>query len=110
MPQAGPKSSSGQEKQQNAQFSPNLSTYPQHFENDTIDLYELWITLWNRKWLVVALTVVAALGSILFSLQLQNIYKAEALLLPPKAKDVQSMNFYSNNKINVQNINSNLIN
>jgi len=89
MPQAGPKSSSGQEQQQTAQSASYPSTYPQHLEDDTIDLYELWITIWNRKWFIIVLTVVAALGSIVYTLQLQRIYKVEALLLPPKAKDVQ---------------------
>ncbi len=88
MPQADSKKSSTQELQQTAQ----MTTYPQHFEDDTIDFYELFISLWNRKWVVIALTVVVALGSILYSLRLQNIYKAEALLLPPKAKDIQSLN------------------
>ena len=33
---------------QNVQYAaPN--PYPQQFEDDTIDLYELWITLWNKK-------------------------------------------------------------
>ena len=92
MPQADPKSSSGQEQQQTAQTVPNPSPYPQHFEEDTIDLYELWITLWNRKWLVIAVTVVAAMGSIVYAQQLQRVYKAEALLLPPKAKYFMSIN------------------
>jgi len=87
MPQADPKSSSAQEQQQTAP-----SPYPQHLEDDTIDLYDLWITLWNRKWLVIAVTVVAALGSIVYVQQLQYIYKAEALLLQPEAKDVEILN------------------
>jgi len=66
--------------------------YPQQFEDDTIDLYELWITLWNKKGLVIAVTVIAALGSVVYALQQPSVYKAEALLLPPKAKDVQSLN------------------
>ena len=66
--------------------------YPQQFEDDTIDLYELWNTLWNKKWLVIAVTVIAALGSVVYALQQPPIYKAEALLLPPSAKDVQSVN------------------
>ena len=66
--------------------------YPQQFEDDTIDLYELWITLWNKKWLVIAVTAIAALGSVVYALQQPNVYKAEALLLPPKAKEVQSLN------------------
>ena len=65
---------------------------PQQFEDDTIDLYELWITLWNKKWLVIVVTVIAALGSVVYALQLPPIYKAEALLLQPKTKDFQSLN------------------
>ena len=48
--------------------------------------------MWNKKWLVIAVTVIAALGSVVYALQQPPIYKAEALLLPPKAKDVQSLN------------------
>tara|TARA_B100001123_G_scaffold291769_1_gene325267 strand:- start:409 stop:1557 length:1149 start_codon:yes stop_codon:yes gene_type:complete len=92
MTQADSKNSSGQERQQTAQTVPYPSPYHQHFEEDTFDLYELWLTLWKRKWLVIAVTVVAALGSIVHALQLQRIYKAEALLLPPKTKDVQLLN------------------
>ena len=89
MPQTDSKSSLGQAQQQTAQTVPYPSPHLQQFEDDTIDLYELLITLWNRRWLVIAVTVVAALGSIVYALQLQHIYKAEALLLPPKSKDIQ---------------------
>ena len=93
MPQADSKSSSGQEQQQTVQtMTPYPSAYPLHFEDDTIDLYDLWISLWKRKWLIIAVTVVTALGSIVYALQLQSIYKAEALLLPPKEKNVQFLN------------------
>ena len=92
MPQADSKSSSGQEQQQNDKNIQNPHSYPQHFEDDFIDFYELFLSLWKRKWLVITLTVVAALGSIVYALQLQYVYKAEALLLPPKKKDIQSMN------------------
>ncbi len=67
-------------------------SYNQPFEDETIDLYELWMTLWNKKWLVIATTLVAALGSVVFALYQPSIYKAEALLLPPKSKDIQSLN------------------
>ena len=87
MPQADPKSFSGQEQHQTAQMAPN----PQYFDDNTIDFYELWITLLKCKWLVIAATVVATLGSIVYVLQLQSVYKAKALLFPPKTKDVQSM-------------------
>ena len=68
MPQADPKSSSGQEQQQNDQNIQNPHSYPQHFEDDSIDLYELCLSLWKRKWLVITVTVVAALGSIVYCL------------------------------------------
>ncbi|MBT5833965.1 MAG: hypothetical protein HOH83_04035 [Deltaproteobacteria bacterium] len=74
---------------QNVQYA---APYPQQFEDDTIDLYELWITLWNKKWLVIAVTVIAALVSVVYVLLAPQIYKAEALLLPPSATDVKSIN------------------
>ena len=92
MPQDDPKSSSGQEQQQTFQTNPYPYSYPQHSVEDTFDLYEIGIVLWKRKWLVIALTVILALVSIVYALQLPRVYKAEALLLPPKAKDFQSIN------------------
>ena len=92
MPQDDPKSSSGQEQQQISQTNPYPYFYPQHSVEDTFDLYEIGIVLWKRKWLVIALTVILALVSIVYALQLPRVYKAEALLLPLKAKDFQSIN------------------
>jgi len=66
--------------------------YAQPLEDDTIDLYELWITLWSKKWLVIGVTVIAALGSVVFALLQPPVYKAEALLLPPDEKKFQSLN------------------
>jgi len=74
---------------QHVQYAP---PYSQPFEDDTIDLYELWITLWSKSWLVIGVTAVAALGSVVYALLQPPVYKAEALLLPPKAKDIQSLN------------------
>ena len=45
---------------QNVQYA---GPYPQQFEDDPIDQYELQNTLWNKKGLVIALTVIAALVS-----------------------------------------------
>ena len=75
---------------QNVQYA---APYPQQFEDDTINLYELWIILWNRKWLVIVVTVIAALGSVVYALQQPSVYKAEALLLPPRVEDLKSLNF-----------------
>ncbi len=81
---------------QNVQYA---APYPQQFEYDTIDLYELWITLWNKKWHVIAVTVIAALGSVVYALQQPSIYKAEALLLPPSLTDVKSVNLQGDQRV-----------
>ena len=78
---------------QHVQYAP---PYSQPFEDDTIDLYELWITLWSKSWLVIGVTAVAALGSVVYALLQPPVYKAEALLLPPKAKNVKSVNLTLN--------------
>ena len=78
---------------QNVQYA---APYPQQFEDDTIDLYKLLITLWNRNGLVIVVTAAATLVSVIYALLQPFVYKAEALLLPPKAKDVQSLNMKQN--------------
>ena len=89
MPKTESNSAAETNQPQYVQYAP---PYAQPFEDDTIDLYELWITLWSKKWLVIGVTAVAAIGSVVYALLQPPVYKAEALLLPPKAKDVQSLN------------------
>jgi len=102
MPQADTKSLAGQEQKQTAKTFQNPYPYDQHFEDETINLYEVWITLWKRKWLVIVLTVVAALGSIVYALQLPRVYKAEALLHPLKGEHFQSINLRKINQSPIQ--------
>ena len=92
MPKTDSNTAAEKEQPQALQTMTYVPQYAQPFEDDTIDLYEMWITLWSKKWLVIGVTVIAALGSVVYALQQTPIYKAEALLLPPKAKDVQSLN------------------
>ncbi|MAD86596.1 MAG: hypothetical protein CL912_26875, partial [Deltaproteobacteria bacterium] len=92
MPKTESNTAAEKEQPQALQTITYVPQYAQSFEDDTIDLYELWITLWSKKWLVIGVTVVAALGSVVYALLAPQIYKAEALLLPPKAKDVKSFN------------------
>ena len=92
MPITDSKSTSDNPQTQAPQNVQYADPYPQQFEDDTIDLYELWITLWNKKGLVIAVTVIAALGSVVYALLAPQIYKAEALLLPPSANDFKSIN------------------
>ncbi len=92
MPITDSKPTSDNPQTQAPQNVQHVAPYPQLIEDDTINLYEMWITLWNKKGLVIAVTVIAALGSVVFALLQPPIYKAEALLLPPGAKDMQSLN------------------
>ena len=74
MPKNELKPTSDEEQTQVPQTYLYTPPYPQQFEDDTIDLYELWITLWNKKWLVIAVTAIAALGSVVYALQQPSIY------------------------------------
>ena len=56
-----------------AEKEQNPAPYPQQFEDDTIDLYELWITLWNKKWVVIAMNAITALGSVVYAMQEPSI-------------------------------------
>jgi chain length determinant protein (polysaccharide antigen chain regulator) len=92
MPKTESNSTTETDQPQTPQYVQYAPPYAQPFEDDTIDLYELWITLWSKRWLVIGVTAVAAIGSVVYALLQPPVYKAEALLLPPKAKDVQSLN------------------
>ncbi|WP_413493813.1 Wzz/FepE/Etk N-terminal domain-containing protein [Shewanella baltica] len=50
--------------------------------NDEIDLRELFSVIWQGKWLIIAMTVVFAIGAVIFAIKQPNIYKSEALLAP----------------------------
>ncbi|MDC0078227.1 Wzz/FepE/Etk N-terminal domain-containing protein [Deltaproteobacteria bacterium] len=92
MPKTESNTAAEKEQPQALQTMTYVPQYAQPFEDDTIDLYELWITLWSKKRLVIGVTVIAALGSVVFALLQPPIYKAEALLLPPDENKFQSLN------------------
>ncbi len=96
MPKTESNTAAEKEQPQALQTMTYVPQYAQPVEDDTIDLYELWITLWSKKWLVIGVTVIAALVSVVYALLQPPVYKAEALLLPPKAKDVKSVNLTLN--------------
>ena len=54
--------------------------------DDEIDLLELWNILWKGKWLIIAITVVFAVGSVFYALSLSDIYRTEVLLSPANAE------------------------
>lgn len=65
--------------QQAPGYSPQ--TYP-HFEEDEIDLRELFGILWAEKWLIIGVTAIFAIASVIYALMQTDIYRAEAVLAP----------------------------
>ena len=55
------------------------------YPNDEIDLKELFMVLWGGKWLISAVTGLAAAISVFVALSLPNIYAASALLAPAES-------------------------
>ncbi|MDB2605061.1 Wzz/FepE/Etk N-terminal domain-containing protein [Gammaproteobacteria bacterium] len=56
------------------------NNYPPYVSG--VNLQELFLVLWNRKLLIFSISMAFSLLAILYSLQLPNIYKSEALLAP----------------------------
>ncbi|MBS3798483.1 Wzz/FepE/Etk N-terminal domain-containing protein [Pseudoalteromonas sp. BDTF-M6] len=66
----------------------NIETQQGTIADDEIDLKELFLALWQGKWIIIGTTLVAAVIAVVYALSLPNIYKSEALLAP--AEDNQS--------------------
>lgn len=55
---------------------------PPQESDDEISLVDLAATLWRRKWLIVAVTAIAAVASVVYALMQPNLYTASATMLP----------------------------
>jgi uncharacterized protein involved in exopolysaccharide biosynthesis len=53
-----------------------------HYPDDEIDLRELFATLWQGKWIIVATTILFAAAGVFYALSKPNIYQASVLLAP----------------------------
>lgn len=69
---------------QNAPLTPSNYEPQRHpdYQDDEIDLRELFGIIWQGKWWIIAITFVFAVGTVIYSLSLPNIYKSEATLAP----------------------------
>ncbi|AWG80010.1 TPA: LPS O-antigen length regulator [Vibrio parahaemolyticus] len=68
--------------------NPNYLPYPPHVQqptDDEIDLRDLVKVIWKGKWLITSITLLFAIGSVIYALSLPNIYKADALLAPTES-------------------------
>ena len=67
-------------------LTPNNDPFLQNpYPDDEIDLKELFMVLWGGKWLISAVTGLAAAISVVVALSLPNIYTASALLAPAES-------------------------
>ena len=67
-------------------LTPNNDPFLQNpYPDDEIDLKELFMVLWGGKWLISAVTGLAAAVSVVVALSLPNIYTASALLAPAES-------------------------
>ncbi len=67
-------------------LTPNNDPFLQNpYSDDEIDLKELFMVLWGGKWLISAVTGLAAAISVAVALSLPNIYTATALLAPAES-------------------------
>ena len=67
-------------------LTPNNDQFLQNpYPDDEIDLKELFMVLWGGKWLISAVTGLAAAISVVYALSLPNIYSASALLAPAES-------------------------
>ena len=64
---------------------------PELDSEDEISLVDLAATLWRRKWLIVAVTAVAAVASVVYALAQSNIYTASATMLPISGSSSSSL-------------------
>ncbi len=52
------------------------------WDEDEIDLYELWEVMIKRKWLIIGLFLIFVIGAIIYSLTLPKVYEVKTVLTP----------------------------
>ena len=59
---------------------PYVLSYPEYFqEDDTIDLIDLFQTLWNWKWLIILIFILGTVGSYGVTNILPKVYEASVI-------------------------------
>lgn len=59
--------------------------------DEDLSLRELWEILWRGKWVIIATTVVFAIGSVAYALLAREWYRAEVLLAPVEQTTMPSI-------------------
>jgi len=58
--------------------------------NDSIDIAHLWNTVWQSKWLIIAVSAAFAIATIAYALTLTHWYRSEVLLAPAEEQTMPS--------------------
>ena len=61
---------------------PEVLSYPEYFhhqEDDTIDLFDFFKTLWNWKWLIILIFILGTVGSYGVTNILPKVYEASVI-------------------------------
>ncbi|ARM83531.1 Wzz/FepE/Etk N-terminal domain-containing protein [Marinobacter salarius] len=53
-----------------------------YYGDDEIDLRQLFVTLWQGKWIIIVTTVLFAVAGVFYALSKPNVYQASVLLAP----------------------------
>jgi len=62
-----------------------------HHQEDEIDLYELWKTLWQGRWKVFFISIIIFLVAFGYTLSVNPTYQAQVFFLPPSAEDIREL-------------------
>lgn len=62
------------------------------YNDDEIDLFELFESLWNQKLLIILVTLIFTAGGIGYALLATPTYQATSYLLPPSSKNMAELN------------------
>ena len=73
----------------------NMQENELYFDDDEIDLRELFNVLWTAKKLIILITAIFAIGSVVYSLSLNNHYKSGSIFLARSASGNQGLSQYS---------------
>ncbi|WP_320045023.1 Wzz/FepE/Etk N-terminal domain-containing protein [uncultured Desulfobacter sp.] len=66
----------------------NKIDFDQHrCDDDEIDLFELFVVLWKRKWIIFAIIIVATVASVIISFMQPKIYCVDAIIQPGRDAD-----------------------
>ncbi|MDE1220591.1 Wzz/FepE/Etk N-terminal domain-containing protein [Vibrio aestuarianus] len=76
---------------QSANQNPPHPQIPSFYEqNDEIDLKELFIALWQGKWIIILTTLVFTIGAITYALTAQEWWSSSAKIAVPQVQDFKN--------------------